>query len=105
MNSLETESPATPTHRRPFVLGSLLLAVLTGIAYWPVQSYDFVNWDDTWYVVRNPYLGSWELSNLKAIGTDVINRNYAPLTIFTYLVEHTFFGLNPSGYHLSLIHI
>lgn len=100
MNSLETEMPTTPVHRRQFILGSLLLAVLTGIAYWPVQSYDFVNWDDTWYVVRNPYLGSWELSNLKAIATDVINRNYAPLTIFTYLVEHTFFGLNPSGYHI-----
>ena len=101
MNSLETDSQNTSTaHRRQFILGSLLLAVLTGIAYWPVQSFDFVNWDDTWYVVRNPYLGSWELSNLKAIATDVINRNYAPLTIFTYLVEHTFFGLNPSGYHI-----
>ena len=45
-------------------------------------------------------MSSWEFSNLKAIATDVINRNYAPLTIFTYLVEHTFFGHEPAGYHI-----
>jgi len=77
-----------------------MLCSLVVFAYWPVRSYEFVNWDDTWYVVRNPYLESWELSNLKAIATDVVNRNYAPLTIFTYLVEHTLFGLEPAGYHM-----
>jgi hypothetical protein len=101
VNSLDRKTAETTRgNRRQFVLGSLLLGVLVGIAYWPVQSFDFVNWDDTWYVLRNPYLGSWELSNLKAIATDVINRNYAPLTIFTYLVEHTLFGIEPAGYHI-----
>ncbi len=100
VNSLDRTAETARRERRQFALWSTLLCVLVGIAYWPVQSFDFVNWDDTWYVLRNPYLGSWELSNLKAIATDVINRNYAPLTIFAYLVEHTFFGLEPAGYHI-----
>jgi len=90
----------TEHSRKIFAVAALLLCALVALAYWPVRAYDFVNWDDTWYVVRNPYLGSWELSNLKAIATDVINRNYAPLTIFTYLVERTLFGLEPAGYHI-----
>jgi protein O-mannosyl-transferase len=100
VKSLDRTAETDCRERLQFTLWSTLLCVLVGIAYWPVQSFDFVNWDDTWYVLRNPYLGSWELANLKAIATDVINRNYAPLTIFTYLVEHTFFGLEPAGYHI-----
>lgn len=100
VNSLHRTPETAHRARGQFALWSTLLCVLVGIAYWPVHSFDFVNWDDTWYVLRNPYLGSWELSNLKAIATDVINRNYAPLTIFTYLVEHTLFGTEPAGYHI-----
>jgi hypothetical protein len=48
----------TETDRRErwqFALWSTLLCVLVGVAYWPVRSFDFVNWDDTWYVLKNPY--------------------------------------------------
>ncbi len=74
--------------------------------YWPSFSYEFVNWDDPWYVIKNPLNKSWDLPTLKAIATEVINRNYAPLTMFTLLVEHTFFGLDPLGYHVfnTLLH-
>lgn len=81
----------------------LLIASLAGLVfltYWPVASYGFVNWDDPWYVLNNPYLQSWSPSNLHAIATDVIIRNYSPLTIYTYLVEYTLFGADPAGYHV-----
>ena len=35
------------------------LVVLTGAVYWPVHSFDFVNWDDPWYVLKNEYIRSW----------------------------------------------
>lgn len=84
----------------------LSLLLLTTVTYWPVRNYEFVNWDDPWYVVHNEYLRSWSPSNLKAIATDVINRNYSPVIIFTLLIEHTFFGLEPAGYHIvnALLH-
>jgi len=98
---VDSSGTTNAEHRsQSIVPAALLLCSLVAFAYWPVHAYDFVNWDDTWYVVRNPYLGSWSPANLKAIATDVINRNYAPLTIFTYLLEHTLFGLEPAGYHI-----
>ena len=76
------------------------LVFLTGAVYWPVHSFEFVNWDDTWYVLRNEYIQSWHPSNLWDIATQVINRNYSPMIIYTLLVEHTFFGMDPAGYHV-----
>ena len=35
--------------------------------------------------------------------TEPVARNYAPLTIGTFLIEHTLWGLNPTGYHATNI--
>lgn len=103
-DSPDSQSPArlTPgrlTSRQLTLLIGSLVALVAG-TYWPVASFGFVNWDDPWYVINNPYLRSWQLSNLGAIATDVIIRNYSPLTIYTYLAEFTFFGVDATGYHL-----
>lgn len=76
------------------------LILLTGAVYWPVHSFEFVNWDDPWYVLKNEYIRSWHPSNLCDIATQVINRNYSPMIIYTLLVEHTLFGAEPAGYHI-----
>jgi len=83
------------------------LVVLTGAVYWPVHSFEFVNWDDPWYVLKNEYIRSWHPSNLWDIATQVINRNYSPMIIFTLLIEHTLFGIEPAGYHVVnvLLHL
>ncbi len=75
-----------------------LIAIVFAL-YCPSLSYEFVNWDDPWYVINNPFNKSWDWVTLKAIATEVINRNYAPLTMFALLVEHTVFGVEPAGYH------
>ncbi len=87
-----------PFERRRFT-GIVLLAVVA-IVYWPTASFQFLNWDDPWYVTDNPLVRSWSPSNLAAIATEPCSKNYAPLTIFTLLVEHTFFGDWAGGYHL-----
>ncbi len=97
-NSSTLPPSGQPQGRFCLLIGSLVgLVILT---YWPVTSYEFVNWDDPWYVLNNPYLRSWQPSNLAAIATDVIICNYSPVTIYTYLVEFSFFGTNPAGYHV-----
>ena len=63
--------------------------------------YRFVNWDDEAYVLQNPLIRGWSSDNLKGIATEVVTRNYAPLTIFSFLLDHTFWGLNPAGYRLT----
>ncbi len=63
--------------------------------------YRFVNWDDEAYVLQNPLIRGWSPDNLKGISTEVVTRNYAPLTIFSFLLDHTLWGLNPAGYRLT----
>ena len=78
--------------------------VMLGLAvFWPSVHFDFVNWDDPAYLEHNDLIKNWSWQNLKGIATEVVTRNYAPLTIFSFLIEHTLWGLNPSGYHLTNI--
>ena len=109
---LKTESESTPWNfneilrsHSTWLIASLI--VLTGAVYWPVHSFEFVNWDDPWYVLKNEYIRSWHPSNLWDIATQVINRNYSPMIIFTLLIEHTVFGIEPAGYHIVnvLLHL
>jgi len=77
------------------------LSLLVIIVYAPVVTYDFVNWDDTWYIVRNDLIKSWHPSNLYKVMTEPVARNFAPLTVTTFLVEHTLWELWPGGYHAT----
>lgn len=77
------------------------LAILTVWLYAPTRNFGFVNWDDPWYILKNPLIQSWSLQNLKSIATESIVRNYAPLTIFSFLVEYTIWGDWAGGYHLT----
>lgn len=82
---------------------SSLLVILGVVVFWPSVSFDFVNWDDPAYLEHNDLIKGWSWQNLKGIATEVVTRNYAPLTIFTFLIEHTLWGLNPAGYHITNI--
>lgn len=110
MLKTESQSPSWNlneilTSQTTWFIASLI--VLTGAVYWPVHSFEFVNWDDPWYVLKNEYIRSWHPSNLWDIATQVINRNYSPMIIFTLLIEHTLFGIEPAGYHVVnvLLHL
>ena len=80
-------------------MASLLLLVV-GV-YWPSFQFDFVNWDDPWYVINNPLIRSWHPLNLFKIATEFVALNYAPITISSFLVDRTLWGLWPGGYHLT----
>ena len=84
---------------------SLIVAGLT--AFWPTVWFDFVNWDDPAYVWYNDLIKSWSPASLAGVATETVTRNYAPLTIFSLLIDHTLWGMNPSGYHATnvLLHL
>ncbi len=86
-------------------VAGLTLAIL--ILYLPVLQFELLNWDDTWYLTSNELIRSWHPVNLFRIATEPVARNFAPLTIFTFLVEHTLWGLHPTGYHVTnvLLHL
>ncbi|WP_166827797.1 hypothetical protein [Thalassoroseus pseudoceratinae] len=88
-----------PTFSVRWVAASV--GMLAFLVFLPTVNYDFVNWDDPWYVINNELIENWSLENLHGIATESVARNYAPLTIFSFLVDRTFWGLNPTGFHLT----
>ena len=84
----------------PDIVACLVLVGLVAV-FLPTVGYGFVNWDDPWYVVNDPLITSWRPANLWRIATQPAVRNYAPLTMFGYLAQHSLWGLWAGGYHLT----
>ncbi len=76
----------------------LVIAVL-GV-YGKVLGFDFIEYDDTGYVTRNPEVQqglSWE--GLRWAFTTLRLANWHPLTWLSHQLDVTLFGLDPSGHH------
>jgi hypothetical protein len=82
------------------IVGPLSLVALVLFVFLPTVGYGFVNWDDPWYVLDNPLITSWRPANLWEIATKPAVRNYAPITMFGYLIQHSLWGTWAGGYHL-----
>ncbi len=89
-----------PVRSQANLWGPLALFALAAAVYLPTVAYGFVNWDDPWYVLNNPLITSWRPANLWEIATRPAVRNYAPLTMFGYLLQHSLWGYWAGGYHL-----
>lgn len=98
---------APSSHVKWTIFACFTLVLLGFLAFWPSVAFDFVNWDDPAYVLHNGLIKSWSPSNLAGVATETVTRNYAPLTIFSLLIDHTIWGMNPSGYHATnvLLHV
>lgn len=97
----------TPSENRlPFWMW-FSLGVLGLAAFWPSVWFDFVNLDDRAYIVENDLIKGWSAENLVGIATQPVTRNYAPLTVFSLLIDHSIWGMNPCGYHATnvLLHL
>ena len=82
-----------------YYLAAAFLVVATIIAFFPCVNNGFSYWDDPTYIVNNPLIREMTLGNIKRIFSEVYFINYAPLHLFSYMIEYHFFGLSSSGYH------
>ena len=87
---------------RPLLL-AVLLVVLSLLLYWNTLDHHFVNFDDTSLVVKNRYIKSLSIENLKAIFTPGVVGAYQPLRTLSYAFDYHFWKLHPTGYHLTNI--
>lgn len=83
------------------IIGSII--GITFLCLFTLLSADFTNWDDDLYVTENSWLNAFTWENIKTIFTSPLSANYNPLTIFTFLIEKTLFGLNPFWFHFNNI--
>jgi protein O-mannosyl-transferase len=87
-------------------LGAILLFVF--FVFTPVIQADFLtNWDDDGYIIQNIDIQSFSLENISKIFSSYYKSNYQPLSMLTYMLEFSFFQLNPAVYHTTnlLLHL
>ncbi len=92
---------------RTVLLLSLLLAAMTIVLYWPVQSFDFVNYDDDVFVKDNRQI--WDglsKDGLVWAFTTFHGGNWHPLTWISHMADVESCGLDAGGHHRTnaLIH-
>ena len=95
--------------RENLILGCIL--ALTALAYLRCLGNAFVL-DDVPMIVRNPELGDWSFL-WKAFTREEFwysdatflphFRNYRPLLLVWYWIDHQLFGLNPAPWHASIV--
>ncbi len=98
---------STPANDRKFLLPLLIclsLAILTIIAFSPLKDSGFIIYDDEQYITKNVYVqsGLSAESISKAFSSDLAkySGHWHPLTWLSLMLDHSLFGLNPTGYHL-----
>ncbi len=80
----------------------VLLSAVTLAIYWPVTSYDFINFDDPVYVCLNAHVVnglSWE-NVAWAFQTSFVG-NWHPLTWLSHELDVQLFGLSAGWHHLT----
>lgn len=86
----------------------LMLIILAIIVYWPVQNYEFINFDDDVYITTNRHIQSGiTLDELKwAFSTKHFDL-WTPLVYLSFMFDYQLFLFNAGGYHWTnvIIHI
>lgn len=79
----------------------LLLFIGTIVLYGPVRAHDFINYDDTEYVVENPHVNagmSWPTVRWSLTASE--QANWHPLTWLSHALDCQLFGLDPGSHHI-----
>src|SRR5947207_16029249 len=83
----------------PLVLGQLLVFFST-VLYWPVISFQYLDYDDPEWIFANPIvLSGISLGSLRWAVSGVVNSTWCPLTNLTFIMECQFFGAHASVSH------
>ena len=82
----------------------LFLAILTIIAFIPLKDSGFIVYDDEQYITKNVYvqsgLNAESISHAFSSDLAKYSGHWHPLTWLSLMLDHSLFGLNPTGYHL-----
>ena len=83
-----------------------LLAVATLAVFWQVRGFDFINYDDTNYVVKNPRVQQgFTAENVRWMLTTAHAANWHPLTWMSHTLDWQLFGARAGGHHLVSVFI
>ena len=78
-------------------------ALIALLVYLPALRNEFLVWDDSAYVTRNPLIRSLDLAFLRSAFLEFRASNWHPLTWVSHALDYAIWGLNPVGHHLTNI--
>ena len=94
-------APLKPNEINRVILVCLLICSAVLFVYWPVRSFDFLNYDDPIYIYRNPHVYEGLTSaNVWWALTTRYNDFWHPLTWWSHMLDCELFGLNAGMLHL-----
>jgi len=90
------------------ILIVLALVIIILGAYWPVKNYEFINYDDHIYLIKN--INIQDGITLEGIQWAFSSRYFdlwTPLVYISYMLDYQLFGFRAGGYHWTnvIIHI
>jgi tetratricopeptide (TPR) repeat protein len=78
------------------------LAFVTLVLYWPVQNFQFNNYDDAQYLTQNPRVqNGLSIEAIDWAFTSGYAGNWHPLTWLSHLLDVQVFGFNAGGHHFT----
>jgi tetratricopeptide (TPR) repeat protein len=86
----------------------IFLAVMTLAVYWPVQRYEFINYDDYGYLTKNDLVRSGiSVTGVKESFSTFHLGNWHPLTMLSHMLDWQLFKNKAGGHHWTslIIHI
>lgn len=76
------------------------IVMLTLLVFSPVVGFDFVNFDDPYFVYQNPYVqGGMTFEAVRWAFTPGFDGNWIPLTWLSHILDVQLFGMNPGAHH------
>lgn len=96
---------------RNYGLGAVVLICIVLIAatlgvYLQVRGHQFLTFDDTTYVVRNPHVASgMTLNNIIWAFVSTYASNWHPITWVSHIMDVWLYGMDPGGHHLTNVYI
>jgi len=105
--SSPSEKGETPS-KSPQIFLSIALVIVLGFAVYGNSLNNGFIWDDDILIENNEHIKSWShLAKVftKDLGAGTGNKfmSYRPLQTATYMMDYSFWKLNPRGYHLTNI--
>jgi len=90
-----------PRPRWPAAVAAAVLAAVVLAIFLPIVSFQFTHYDDDKQVIENLYIRSLRPGNVWWIFTHFCITSYYPVRLLSFAVDHHFWGLDPTGYHLT----
>lgn len=84
-------------------VGIALIAIMliTFLVFSGTMRFDFVNFDDSIYVGKNPLVQTLSWANVRWLFSNVYYHQYIPVTMMSHALDYAVWKSDPRGHHLT----